>query len=56
MVHNIDEEHTSARAGIIFHDSGGFEAGDESNYSQVQAFLDKRRVKYPFQGQLHCIW
>lgn len=55
-VHNIEEGLTSPNAGVILHDSSGFEAGEESNYTQVQAFLDSRRVMYPFQDQLHCVW
>ena len=56
MVHDIEEDHKGAGGTVILHDSGGFEAGDEINYSDVQAFIDRRRVQYPFQNQLHCVW
>lgn len=41
---------------FIIHDSCGFEAGKQENYTAVQKFLIERREQPSFQEQVHCIW
>jgi DNA helicase HerA-like ATPase len=41
---------------FIFHDSPGFEAGDESQLKEVQSFLEKRARSTEVMEQLHAIW
>ncbi|KAF9483300.1 hypothetical protein BDN70DRAFT_327702 [Pholiota conissans] len=41
---------------FIFHDSPGFEAGDESQLQKVQAFIEKRAKSTEPNDQLHAIW
>jgi hypothetical protein len=41
---------------FIFHDSPGFESGDESQLKEVQSFLEKRATSTEVGDQLHAIW
>ena len=41
---------------FIFHDSPGFEAGDEAQLKKVQSFIDKRAKATEVDEQLHAIW
>ncbi|GJJ11604.1 hypothetical protein Clacol_005839 [Clathrus columnatus] len=41
---------------FIFHDSPGFETGDESQLRQVQDFIIRRSKKWKIDEQLHAIW
>ncbi|KAG6904275.1 hypothetical protein DXG01_014384 [Tephrocybe rancida] len=41
---------------FIFHDSPGFEAGDESQLIQVQSFIEERARATDRNEQLHAIW
>lgn len=54
--HNIDRELASSRSHFIFHDSCGFEPGQQDHFAKVQAFLDSRRRQTTFTSQLHCVW
>ncbi|KAE8449830.1 hypothetical protein EG329_007307 [Mollisiaceae sp. DMI_Dod_QoI] len=54
--HDINVAFQSEDKSFIIHDSCGFEAGKESNYTAVQEFLIERRDQPNFQEQVHCIW
>ncbi|KUJ07614.1 uncharacterized protein LY89DRAFT_691686 [Mollisia scopiformis] len=54
--HDIQVALESEDKSFIIHDSCGFEAGKESNYTAVQDFLIERRDQPSFQEQVHCIW
>ncbi|KAG6914450.1 hypothetical protein DXG01_017183, partial [Tephrocybe rancida] len=41
---------------FIFHDSPGFEAGDEAQLKTVQEFIKKRAKATEVHDQLHAIW
>ncbi|GJJ11571.1 hypothetical protein Clacol_005806 [Clathrus columnatus] len=41
---------------FIFHDSPGFETGDETQLQQVQEFIRKRANSRRVDEQLHAIW
>ncbi|PPQ89285.1 hypothetical protein CVT25_000877, partial [Psilocybe cyanescens] len=41
---------------FIFHDSRGFESGDESQLKEVQAFIEERARSTEPKLQLHAIW
>ncbi|KAF8812106.1 hypothetical protein BYT27DRAFT_7088037 [Phlegmacium glaucopus] len=41
---------------FIFHDSPGFEAGDENQLKEVQSFIEKRAKSTNVEDQLHAIW
>ncbi|KAG6916009.1 hypothetical protein DXG01_008861 [Tephrocybe rancida] len=41
---------------FIFHDSPGFEAGDESQFIKVQSFIEERARATDCNEQLHAIW
>jgi len=42
--------------GFIFHDSGGFEAGDAEELNLVQGFIEKRSRARNVNEQIHAIW
>jgi hypothetical protein len=42
--------------GFVFHDSRGFEAGGESEFDQVVAFIARRSKEPALKNQLHSIW
>ncbi|KAG2134465.1 hypothetical protein DEU56DRAFT_809213 [Suillus clintonianus] len=42
--------------GFIFHDSRGFEAGGESEYNEVTAFIAGRSKKISLEDRIHVIW
>jgi hypothetical protein len=42
--------------GFVFHDSCGFEAGDESEFEKVKAFIAGRSKEVKLKNQLHAIW
>ncbi|OIW27581.1 hypothetical protein CONLIGDRAFT_440593 [Coniochaeta ligniaria NRRL 30616] len=54
--HDIGLELSSEHSRFIFHDSCGFEPGQQDHYTKVQNFLDERRKQSTFTKQLHCIW
>ncbi len=41
---------------FIFHDSPGFEAGDETQLKAVQKFIEERARSTEVNNQLHAIW
>ncbi len=41
---------------FIFHDSPGFETGDESQLKAVQSFIEERARSTEVDSQLHAIW
>ena len=42
--------------GFIFHDSPGFESGDEKQLREVLSFIEKRAKSNEVDDQLHAIW
>ena len=42
--------------GFIFHDSPGFETGDEKQLQEVLSFLEKKAKSTEVDDQLHAIW
>ena len=42
--------------GFIFHDSPGFETGDEKQLQEVQLFLEEKAKSTDVDDQLHAIW
>jgi hypothetical protein len=42
--------------GFIFHDSPGFETGDESQLQEVLSFMEMRAKSNEVDDQLHAIW
>ena len=41
---------------IILHDSGGFEAANETGFEEIRKFLKDRLARRTLAEQLHCIW
>ncbi|KAG2124959.1 GTP-binding protein [Suillus cothurnatus] len=55
--HDIENEMVFRNnPGFVFHDSRGFEAGGESEFDMVQAFITGRSKKTKLRDQLHAIW
>ncbi|KAF9509619.1 hypothetical protein BS47DRAFT_1396668 [Hydnum rufescens UP504] len=55
-IHTIDDEITyTSNPDLVFHDSGGFEAGGVEEVEAVWQFIRKRSLASPLQ-QLHAIW
>ncbi|KAF8812098.1 hypothetical protein BYT27DRAFT_7183101 [Phlegmacium glaucopus] len=46
----------SSNPQFIFHDSPGFESGDENQLKEVQSFIEKRAKSTDVEDQLHAIW
>ena len=42
--------------GFIFHDSPGFETGDEKQLQEVLSFLEEKAKSTDVDDQLHAIW
>ncbi|KAG1722557.1 GTP-binding protein [Suillus lakei] len=42
--------------GFVFHDSHGFEAGGESEFNKVKAFIADRSKERDIKNRLHVIW
>ncbi|KAH9051038.1 hypothetical protein EDB87DRAFT_1818256 [Lactarius vividus] len=56
-IHDIDRPFAfSSNPQFIFHDSPGFETGDESQLKKVQSFIEKRARSMEVDDQLHAIW
>ncbi|KAG2135022.1 hypothetical protein BD769DRAFT_1712375 [Suillus cothurnatus] len=56
-LHNIDNEMVfRSNPGFVFHDSRGFEAGGESEFEQVKAFIADRSKQTKIRNQIHAIW
>ena len=55
--HDIEHELVfSNHGGYIFHDSRGFEAGDETELKIVQDFVHRRSRERQLNNRLHAIW
>ena len=55
--HNIEDEYTfTEHEGYIFHDSRGFEAGNEEELKIVQDFVRRRLQESKLNERLHAIW
>jgi hypothetical protein len=55
--HEIDDELIFTRKpGYVFHDSRGFEAGDEKELKIVQEFVHRKSQERRLDDRLHAIW
>jgi hypothetical protein len=55
--HDIDDECTFINHdGYVFHDSRGFEAGNEEELKTVQDFVRRRSQETRLNEKLHAIW
>jgi hypothetical protein len=55
--HDIELElYFSSHTGYIFHDSRGFEAGDDRELKIVQEFVRRRSREDMLSARLHAIW
>ncbi|KAG2124756.1 GTP-binding protein [Suillus cothurnatus] len=55
--HDIENEMIfRSNPGFVFHDSRGFEAGGESEFDKVKAFIASRSKKTKLRDRLHAIW
>jgi hypothetical protein len=55
--HNIEDEYTFTKhGGYVFHDSRGFEAGNEEELKIVQDFVRRRSQESKLNERLHAIW
>ncbi|KAG1780615.1 hypothetical protein EV702DRAFT_731045 [Suillus placidus] len=55
--HDIENEMVFRNnPGFIFHDSRGFEAGGESEFDKMKAFIASRSKETRIKDQLHAIW
>jgi hypothetical protein len=55
--HNIELELSfSSHNGYVFHDSRGFEAGDDRELDIVQEFVRRRSQEGSLNNRLHAIW
>jgi hypothetical protein len=55
--HDIEDELTFAKHdGYVFHDSRGFEAGNEEELRIVQEFVRRRSQMRRLNDRLHAIW
>ncbi|KAG2751841.1 GTP-binding protein [Suillus brevipes Sb2] len=55
--HDIENEMVfRSNPGFVFHDSRGFEAGGESEFEKVKAFIAGRSKEVKLKDQLHAIW
>ena len=56
-IHNIHRSFAfKSNPGFIFHDSPGFETGDERQLWEVLSFIEKRAKSNEVDDQLHAIW
>lgn len=56
-MHNIEKELVAVNnKGFIAHDSRGFEAGTDSEFKKVTAFLKKRENMSDMLQKIHIIW
>jgi hypothetical protein len=55
--HNIELELSfSSHNGYVFHDSRGFEAGEDRELEIVQDFVRRRSQERSLNDRLHAIW
>ncbi|KAI7716251.1 hypothetical protein KC353_g5518 [Hortaea werneckii] len=56
-IHDVQEEITfDGRPDLIVHDSGGFEAGADSEFLAIERFLQDKSTKVNVSERLHVIW
>ncbi|KAG2348294.1 hypothetical protein BDR05DRAFT_995708 [Suillus weaverae] len=56
-LHDIENEMVfQSNPGFVFHDSRGFEAGGESEFDKVKAFIASRSKEPRLKDRLHAIW
>ena len=56
-IHEINNEMVfPTNPGFIFHDSRGFEGGQEDELVKVQEFINQRSQEIKLNNQLHAIW
>ncbi|GJJ11609.1 hypothetical protein Clacol_005844, partial [Clathrus columnatus] len=56
-IHDINQSfYFPSNPRFVFHDSPGFETGDETQLKQVQEFIHKRSKTRRLDKQLHAIW
>jgi len=55
-IHDIEDQITYSGSNFIFHDSQGFEAGDNKELEDVWKFIEKRSASTITREQLHMIW
>jgi hypothetical protein len=55
--HNIENElRFSSHDGYVFHDSRGFESGDDKELNIVQDFVLRKSRERTLNDRLHAIW
>jgi hypothetical protein len=55
--HEIEDELTFINhPGYVFHDSRGFEAGDEKELKVIQEFVRRKSQERRLNDRLHAIW
>ena len=55
-MHDIEHQITYPGSNFIFHDSQGFESGDNKELIDVQNFIEKKSIATALKDQLHTIW
>jgi len=55
-LHDIEHQITYPGCNFIFHDSQGFEAGDNKELQDVWRFIEQRSAAVEVGDQLHAIW
>ncbi|KAG2126203.1 hypothetical protein DEU56DRAFT_872939 [Suillus clintonianus] len=56
-LHNIENEMIfRSNPGFVFHDSRGFEAGGDSEFDKVKAFIAGRSKETSLKDRIHAIW
>jgi hypothetical protein len=56
-LHDIENEMVfRSNPGFVFHDSRGFEAGGDSEFDKVKAFIADRSKETDLKNRIHAIW
>ncbi|KAF8344397.1 hypothetical protein F5887DRAFT_886296 [Amanita rubescens] len=55
-IHDIEDQITYPGSNFIFHDSQGFEAGNNRELEDVWKFIERRSASTTTRQQLHMIW
>ena len=56
-IHDVRQEITfEGRPDLVVHDSGGFEAGADSEFQAIEAFLKEKSTAVEVMDRLHVIW
>ena len=53
---SIGRSYSGTTPDFIFHDSPGFETGDEKQLQEVLSFMEKKAESREVDDQLHAIW